>query len=416
MRVSLSELFGIVAFCSVVAWCAAVVGFDNGLFWLAVGASGILSVVFVRVARSPRAHKFAVLVPFMSLAFCVMPIMSISVLVNATLLFLVGVFCAFRPPLKLKTLCIIVLICGELGLVAGTIPGIDRVREIVALREQYPLVNLESRLRYEKAPRVARQRSRANMSAAVAVTLTTIESEFDRNTWRRRQLEQLHSREYEHFVRATGFGIGRMMRPIAGRLNRPDLYDIRFNARPPLPEAVRRWGDWQAYWSAGKSGELEHLHTVSRNDFLDPDSFGAQIESGKTAGFVEHAFHYSPVGSMDNHEVYTLKKLELVSLHKFDEPRVYVLDHLPRMDQLASEDVPTRPLNQFESEALDQLWGNEDVIISSAEYEHRMLGALRAAKQCLDCHGVARGDLLGAFSYVLHRMDGARPDAVALND
>jgi len=32
-----------------------------------------------------------------------------------------------------------------------------------------------------------------------------------------------------------------------------------------------------------------------------------------------------------------------------------------------------------------------------------MLGSLRAAKQCLECHTAKRGDLLGAFSYVLHQ-------------
>jgi hypothetical protein len=32
-----------------------------------------------------------------------------------------------------------------------------------------------------------------------------------------------------------------------------------------------------------------------------------------------------------------------------------------------------------------------------------MFGAVRAAKQCLKCHFVQRGELLGAFSYVLDR-------------
>ena len=31
----------------------------------------------------------------------------------------------------------------------------------------------------------------------------------------------------------------------------------------------------------------------------------------------------------------------------------------------------------------------------------RILGAIRAAKQCVDCHGGERGALLGAFSYTL---------------
>jgi hypothetical protein len=32
-----------------------------------------------------------------------------------------------------------------------------------------------------------------------------------------------------------------------------------------------------------------------------------------------------------------------------------------------------------------------------------MLGLARSVKQCVACHGGARGDLLGAFSYVLRR-------------
>ena len=84
-----------------------------------------------------------------------------------------------------------------------------------------------------------------------------------------------------------------------------------------------------------------------------------------------------------------------------DEDRRYVLDHLPRMDQLASEDVPTRPLDAFECESLKQLWTEADLVISDDGNQIRMLGSLRAANQCLECHSVQRGELLGAFSYVL---------------
>jgi hypothetical protein len=30
-----------------------------------------------------------------------------------------------------------------------------------------------------------------------------------------------------------------------------------------------------------------------------------------------------------------------------------------------------------------------------------MLGPIRATKQCTQCHGCERGELLGAFSYIL---------------
>ena len=80
---------------------------------------------------------------------------------------------------------------------------------------------------------------------------------------------------------------------------------------------------------------------------------------------------------------------------------MYVLDHLPRMDQLSSDNAPTRPLDAFEIAALEQLRTKEDVVVEHKGDQYRMLGSLRAAKQCLDCHSVQRGELLGAFSYVL---------------
>jgi hypothetical protein len=98
---------------------------------------------------------------------------------------------------------------------------------------------------------------------------------------------------------------------------------------------------------------------------------------------------------------------------KFDEPRVYVLDHLPRMDQLSSDDVLTRALDEFEKESLEKLRTEEDLVVREEDGVHRMLGSLRAAKQCLECHSVDRGELLGAFSYVLRRGEKGEVGAAA---
>jgi hypothetical protein len=120
------------------------------------------------------------------------------------------------------------------------------------------------------------------------------------------------------------------------------------------------------------------------------------------AGFIAHAFHHPPLASLEDPQKWTIDRLELVSLLHFDEPRVYLLDHLPRMDQLSSETVPTRPLDEFESTALVQLRTDEDLVVTHVGPAYRMLGSLRAAKQCQQCHTAERGDLLGAFSYALH--------------
>ena len=43
----------------------------------------------------------------------------------------------------------------------------------------------------------------------------------------------------------------------------------------------------------------------------------------------------------------------------------------------------------------------EDLFVSRDGEGLRMLGAVYSMKQCVTCHGGARGDLLGAFSYLL---------------
>ncbi len=98
-----------------------------------------------------------------------------------------------------------------------------------------------------------------------------------------------------------------------------------------------------------------------------------------------------------------ITRLDLVGLLKYEEPVVYLSANFPRMDELSG--APTRPLDAFEAEALTKLRGGEDLIVQEAPRQMRMLGSLRAARQCLDCHQVQRGELLGAFSYQLSADD-----------
>ena len=69
------------------------------------------------------------------------------------------------------------------------------------------------------------------------------------------------------------------------------------------------------------------------------------------------------------------------------------------MDELS--EAAARPLDGFEREALAKLRRGEDLIVQEAPQQMRMLGSIRAVHQCLDCHSVQRGELLGAFSYRL---------------
>ncbi len=104
---------------------------------------------------------------------------------------------------------------------------------------------------------------------------------------------------------------------------------------------------------------------------------------------------------MNPPERWKVQRLELVSLLKHDAPVVYVSESLPRMKD--TDDTKTRPLDAFEKSGLEALLAGEDLKVSESDNEIRMVGSVRAVKQCLACHGVERGDLLGAFTYKLRR-------------
>jgi hypothetical protein len=132
-------------------------------------------------------------------------------------------------------------------------------------------------------------------------------------------------------------------------------------------------------------------------NFANPGDSGYVRDRDHVAGFLPHEFIGPPAGFRS----WKIHKLELVSLLKHEEPAVYLSDELPKMREL--DDAKTRPLDSFESQALGALRQGEDMQVQSGPDNIRMLGAIRALKQCLQCHSVERGEMLGAFSYDLPR-------------
>jgi hypothetical protein len=125
------------------------------------------------------------------------------------------------------------------------------------------------------------------------------------------------------------------------------------------------------------------------------ERIGLVQDRDHVVGFEPHRFTQMPQSKAD----FQLLRLELVSLLKHAVPVAYVSEHLPRMDQLNA--APTRSLDDFERHSLDLLRTDEDLVIDDAPNRIRMVGSLRAGKDCMECHSVRRGELLGAFSYEL---------------
>ena len=109
----------------------------------------------------------------------------------------------------------------------------------------------------------------------------------------------------------------------------------------------------------------------------------------------------------ERHARWQTVRVDLVSLLKHQRPMAYVSRHLPNMTELRH--APVRELDGFEQRALSSLIAGEDLVSDGHLDRVRAFGSLRAATQCLTCHEVERGTLLGAFSYEFLRDPPAVP-------
>jgi hypothetical protein len=110
---------------------------------------------------------------------------------------------------------------------------------------------------------------------------------------------------------------------------------------------------------------------------------------------------------------YAIRRLELIGLLKHDKPVVYLNQTSanpnpygktawknPVQDRLA--DSSTRPLTDIEIDALTKIKTGAMLVEHPELPRPIMIGALRADQQnCIECHHVEKGTLMGAFVYEL---------------
>jgi hypothetical protein len=392
MRFTTRDLFVVLAFTAVLALCAGQTGFIHPFYWITLVVSFVLGWIFVRWADNGVGAIAAIVAS----AFCAMCVGTVATVVVGGLLLLSAIVCRNAPPISMRGRCYIAMGCIAAGVSLSMLPGYFELRRLEKMRRDYPIESLHHRLAYEEN---ASRRSIPPLHPAVAQRLSTVESTAEEMSWRGWQLERIHRRQSDQFARAAGFGPVRMVQPRLQAIEESTLRDVAFE-RSPTDGAIPADDLWRTRRPSSLDA-VNDVHEASSDDFLHPEGYGGIISPRtEVAGFVEHAFHRHPLNDATRPK-WSIDRLELVSLLKFDEPRVYVLDHLPRMDQLSSDTAPTRELNEFEASALEKLRLQEDLVVHSEAESYQMLGSLRAAKQCLDCHNVQRGELLGAFSYRL---------------
>jgi hypothetical protein len=231
--------------------------------------------------------------------------------------------------------------------------------------------------------------------AEVPHSVELYEHEFQHRTRRADALRTLHEDTTRWFVNQPNFGVTRM-----------SGYDRQLRSYLPNEPITQPAERAASAGAAGKSGkpvspaaDLNRMHTHTVFDFAHPDGFGYVKSREQVAGFEPHRMTESPAPP----KPLKLRALDLIGLFVRPEPTAYVSANLPRMDELRA--APARPLTAFESTGLAKLRSGDDLYAEDVTGGVRLLGAVRAAKQCVACHGGRRGDLLGAFSYELTRTD-----------
>jgi hypothetical protein len=398
-----------------------------------VGIFIILALVNAFVWNS-SSYGVAALISLVALVLSVLVCAGSALLppvsVTALLVLILSLVCSARNS-SVRRFRLLTVVMGVVGLIAGFGFSVPYINSLHRLRDEYPLRSLESRLAYEgrwsaNEPGRGTSDSRTYLSpppkgAPAWDDLAAQEKEVGLHSSQREwALRTVHASTVEQFASAPGFGITRMSyvsdywlqnrRRPAAPLSAPSDESSPPSAVGPLHVVSGRQPADNSHFAFGLTDELSKVHREGVRDFLNPESFGLVVDRDRVAGFEPHGFSGDfrsglQNGSKDSASL-ELTRLELVSLLKSDTPRVYISNHdLPRLGKAI--DPPTRALSPFENAALGRLEKGDDFVFSEQGRNILACGSLRARAQCLDCHEVQRGALLGAFSYQFRRDAGA---------
>jgi hypothetical protein len=291
----------------------------------------------------------------------------------------------------------------------GILIGLPGYTKLVEFKRGVQLTDLSDRLAYEESSNAAGLGNQSVPPLGVKIDADFVDEEYQlsyENYWGRVSgLRALHSGRVETFTKSPGFGVGRFGRTSIERMSYPELQNIGFDV---VPEAQLDQLDWQQRRQLKQVTELiddkRSFHWQGVRDFVDPEASGFVVEPKVAFGYRPHAFTL-PLQNVGQKFLgaasLKLSRLQLISLLRFESPRAYVLDQLPRMDQLVAETTPTRVLTEFERASIKKLTTNGKSILYQPLANDRleMVGAIRAYDSCLNCHNVRRGELLGAFTY-----------------
>ncbi len=387
---------------------ASYLGFSHPLLWVCTIASAIIAIVCATSIPFQR-HVAPKVVTILIMLFLCNPIFMFFSLVMAinslSHLAFNSVARRFQTPLSVRKVLTVSFTLTLVSFSIGALVSLPGYFEVEAAKERYRPINLHKRLAYETQEPI--QKTKLSIDAPSNMESYFIEASQRSNFFRGRawELKSLHNGSLDSFVRSSGFGVGRFLEPNPNRINTPEPQDLPFTVLPELMyQGILNSSFRGLRYGLPHVDTHEKLHASSLLAFVSPESTGFLFEPKVAAGFQSHAMRLPPQNfakTFLEEQQLTLKSLQLVSLHRFGAPRAYVLDHLPRMDQLTDENVPTRKLSHFERSAIVTLRQNPnaDIVTAITDEGAAMVGSVRAYESCLECHSGERGRLLGAFTY-----------------
>jgi hypothetical protein len=262
------------------------------------------------------------------------------------------------------------------------------------------------------SPQVAEGGS-VNQNAAVAGAAK-------KNLKIRKGLNSYHANAVQIFSQAPGFGLTRM--PILMKKVEEEVVilspgeldvDSPLVNQPQLIEANKKFAEFFA------DKETRLFDARLRGNFYLPANIG---ETAKPVA--EGTTKSDPAAT----KLWRIETLNLVGLLEPKKPVVYV-SHKVREEWIKNhfkvvdkDGLPVNPdnppavaeikdnlpagarlPNMFEEAAIQKLLQGQSLFVYGQEDTIRMMGALHATRQCLQCHDVLEGEVLGALSYTLRK-------------
>jgi hypothetical protein len=318
------------------------------MIWVALGLSGVLLAVTNLIALRSLNLGRASLLAWFSAGLGLVPFVLPAFLVHATLLALVGTGCAvtglgakiFVKGSVLATLAAYAAIAVASVCTAGRDGSVADYWHAAEHMHGATLVDFGS-WRHDSTPAPVDYASQSQEPSPF--------------------LQEIHHNTFQSFASVYDFGMSRILRL------------ERMHHRAPVLTSLP---------DAGKAPQQEDLGVGAaptvplQRDYTDPQ--GRRWE---------------------------LTRLQLIGLIKHREPVAYRTNELelPEMKSSALDKVLTRTLDDWESVRLEELRKGRELLAEERPDSVRMLGAVRAGASCAKCHHVDQGQLLGAFTYELHR-------------